>query len=454
MATIVQPTTLSDQQRRRGIAALMISNFFAWGGFFLIIPLIAVHYVENLEWAAGTIGLLLAIRQFSQQALTTVFGVVCDRVGPRPLICLGMLVRAAGFASMAIADTFILVLLSLLLASLGGGMFESPKAAALAHLSDPQSRPRLYARMGVIGGLGVTVGTQLGAILIKVDFAAVCLASTLAYLVIFLVNWFGLPSMKVSLGPVGSRAGLSMALHDRDFVSFLLILTGYWFAWTQFSLTITLAATDIAGTDSAVAWIYAVNTAITVGLGLFLPRLLERWCAPVDLLAWGTLVLSIGLAAVGFAQDTMTVLIAAAIFSIGVVIARPGQETVTANLADPAARGTYFGVAALSLAVGGGLGNLFGGIAYDAGRDHDLQVAPWLFFAAVGLAAAAGIRLNRQRFGVIREHRPPPGPSPHGEPARQGKAASPAEHLAGIAPRPLPGSKAADRTSAANKPIA
>ena len=453
MATIVQPTTLNDQQRRRGIAVLMISNFFAWGGFFLIIPLIAVHYVENLGWAAGTIGLLLAIRQFAQQSLTTVFGVVCDRVGPRPLICLGMLVRAVGFASMAIADTFVLVLLSLFLAGLGGGMFESPKAAALAHLSDPESRPRLYARMGVTGGLGVTVGTQLGAILIKVDFAAVCLASTVAYLVIFLVTWFGLPSMKVSMGPVGSRAGLSMALHDRDFVSYLLILTGYWFAWTQFSLTITLAATAIAGTDSAVAWIYAVNTAITVGLGLLLPRWLERWCAPVDLLAWGTLVLSVGLAVVGFAQNTMTVLIAAAIFSVGAVIARPGQETVTANLADPAARGTYFGVAALSLAVGGGLGNLLGGIAYDAGRDHDVEFGTWLFFAAVGLAAVAGIRLNRQRFGAIRGHQQPLGASTHGENSRQGDAVPAGEHRAGLAPRPVPGSTASHRTSAANKPI-
>lgn len=225
----------------------MISNFFAWGGFFLVIPLIAVHYVDNLGWAAGTIGLLLAIRQFSQQALTTVFGVVCDRVGPRPLICLGMLVRAAGFASMAFADTFAPVLFSLLLAGVGGSMAESPKSAALAYLSDPHTRARLYASMGVVGGLGVTVGTQLGAVLIKVDFATVCLVSAVAYVVIFFVTRFGLPSMRVSIAPVGSMEGLSTALRDREFISFLLLLTGYWFAWTQFSLTITLAATRSPG---------------------------------------------------------------------------------------------------------------------------------------------------------------------------------------------------------------
>lgn len=397
------PGSLTESQRRRGILALMILNFFAWGGFFLVIPLVAVYYVDDLGWAAGTVGLLLAIRQFTQQSLTTLFGVVCDRVGPKPLICTGMLIRAAGFAAMAFAETFPLVLGSLLLAGLGGAMFESPKNAATAYLSKPEERQRLYATIGVIGGLGVTIGTQLGAFLIRSDFAMVCLASGSAYLIIFVVMLTLMPPIRVSVATGTSFGGLGLALRDRTFVRFLLLLTGYWFAWTQFSLTITLAATDITGTEAAVSWIYAVNTAITIGLGYVLPRWLERWFAPVDLLIWGTLVLSIGLAFVGFATDTPAVLVAAAVFSIGAVLARPGQETVTANLADPAARGTYFGVAALSLAIGGGFGNLLGGLVYDLGRSSGLPALPWLVFCGIGIATSGGLLLNKSRFSAIRD---------------------------------------------------
>lgn len=397
---------LPESQRRRGILALMILNFFAWGGFFLVVPLVAVHYVDNLGWAAGTVGLLLAIRQFTQQSLTTLFGIVCDRVGPKPLICTGMLIRAAGFAAMAFADTFPLVLASLLLAGLGGAMFESPKNAATAYLSKPEERQRLYATIGVIGGLGVTIGTQLGAFLIRSDFATVCLASGGAYLIIFIIMLVLMPSIRVSVAAETSFGGLGIALRDRTFVRFLLLLTGYWFAWTQFSLTITLAATDIAGTDAAVSWIYAVNTAITIGLGYFLPRWLERWFAPVDLLIWGTFVLSIGLAIVGLATDTTSVLIAAGIFSIGAVLARPGQETVTANLADPAARGTYFGVAALSLAIGGGFGNLLGGLVYDLGRNNGMPALPWMVFCGIGIVTSMGLLLNKHRFSTVRDLAP------------------------------------------------
>lgn len=405
----IAPASISPAQRRRGIHALMISNFFAWAGFFMVIPLVAVHYVDHLGWAAGTVGIILALRQFCQQGLTTLFGIVCDRVGPKPLICAGMLVRAIGFAAMAYAGTFTTVLVAALLAALGGAMFESPKSASLATLSTPETRQRLFSTLGVIGGVGTTLGTQLGALLIRADFALVCLVGAAAYVVIFLVVLVTMPAIGVSLGAAES-SGLRRAFADRTFMAFLIILTGYWFAWTQFGLTISLAATEIAGTDSAVSWIYLVQAVITVGLGYTLPRLLERWLTSLQLLIAGTAVIALGLLAVGVATGTPGVLIAAAVFSLGAVLARPGQETITANLADPAARGTYFGVAALSLAVGGGLGNYLGGVIYDLGGDG--ASLPWIIYAAIALSSATGLWLLRRDFSTVRVEEPLPPVTP------------------------------------------
>lgn len=400
MFRTIAPDAITAAQRRRGIHALMVSNFFAWAGFFMVIPLMAVHYVDDLGWAAGTIGIVLAARQFGQQSLTTLFGILCDRIGPKPLICAGMLVRAVGFGAMAFADTFATVLIAALLAALGGALFEAPKSASLATLSTPETRQRLFSTLGVIGGAGTTLGTQLGAVLIRADFAIVCLVGAAAYLIIFVVIVLMMPSIGVALGPVGSAGGVRQVLADRAFIAFLLILTGYWFAWTQFGLTIALAAAEIAGTDTAVSWIYLVQAVITVGLGYTLPRLLERWLTPLQLLIAGTAVIALGLLTVGFATGTPVILLASAVFSLGAVLARPGQETVTANLADPAARGTYFGVAALSLAVGGGLGNYLGGVIYDLGGGTG--PAPWVVFASVSLAAAFGLWLLRDAFSAVR----------------------------------------------------
>jgi DHA1 family multidrug resistance protein-like MFS transporter len=283
----------------------------------------------------------------------------------------------------------------------------------------------------VIGGLGVTLGTQLGALLIRADFRMVCFVAALAYVIILVVVWTLLPPVRVSSGQgAGSMSGLGVALRDRTFVVFMLLMSGYWFAWTQFSLTITLAATAIAGTPSAVSWIYLINTAITVGLGFVLPSWLGRWMRPIDLTLWGMAVIAIGLAMVGFASSTSMVLVAAGVFTLGSIISRPGQETVTANLADPAARGTYFGVAFLSMAIGGGLGNLIGGLAYDFGREHDLQLATWLLFGAICGASAVGLWLGRHDFSIVRDTgepeppaqaRPEPSPRPAATASAAGK---------------------------------
>ncbi|HWV22739.1 MAG TPA: MFS transporter [Thermomicrobiales bacterium] len=409
MPRTIRPTDLTDTERSRGIHALMISTFFSWAGFFLVIPLMAIHYVDHLGWAAGTLGIVLALRQFSQQGLTTLFGIICDRIGPKPLISTGMLIRAGGFVAMAYAETFWPVLIAALVVAFGGAMFEAPKSASLATLATPETRQRIFSIIGVIGGIGTTVGTQLGALLIRADFAAVCLAGAVAFLLVALAIVIMMPPIGVSMSPGGSSIGMRHVFADRVFIFYLIILAGYWFATTQFGLTILLAATDVAGTDSAVSWIYLVQASITVGLGYFLPRWLERWMTPLQLIIAGTAMIAAGLLAVGLAGNIIAILVAVAVFSLGAVLARPGQETVTANLADPAARGTYFGVAALSLAVGGGLGNYLGGVIYDFGT-ATTPVLPWVVYAAVAAATALGMWLMRREFGVIRTEPVVPAP--------------------------------------------
>lgn len=402
MGAIAQPAPLTPAQRQRGLRTLLATTFFAWAGFMLVIPLVAVYYVDDLGWAVGTIGVMLAIRQVGQQGTAIGFGMLADKFGPKPLIVTGMMIRTAGFVTLGFADTIPMVTLSMLLAALGGALFDSPNAAALAAIVPPEDRQRTYALLGVIGGVGMVIGTQTGALLIQYDFRIVCLVSAAGYFLMSLVVAVALPRFAVSTVGSESTVGLRYVFRDRVFVRFVALLIGYWFAWTQLQLTMTLAVTDIAGTTKAVSWLYLVNTGFVIGFGFFLPTWLGRWFRSIDLLAAGTLLLGLGLAAVGVATNTPAVLVAVAIFSLGMVIARPGQETITANLSDPAQRGTYFGVAMLALAIGGGVGNLLGGVAYDFGKQHDLQALTWGGFFVVAAISAVGLFINREPFSAIR----------------------------------------------------
>ena len=72
---------LSASARQRGLYTLLADTFLMWAGFFMIIPLLSIYYVEQLGWAAASIGVVLAVRQFTQQGLTILGGALADKLG-------------------------------------------------------------------------------------------------------------------------------------------------------------------------------------------------------------------------------------------------------------------------------------------------------------------------------------------------------------------------------------
>lgn len=393
----------SDPTSARGLITILADTLLMWGGFFLVVPLIAVRYVDGLGWAAASVGLVLAARQLVQQGLTVVGGALADRYGARSLILAGLLVRVIGFSALAWATSFPALLGALVLGGLGGALFEAPRSAAIAALTEPADRPRFYALAGVLGNLGMTLGVLAGSVLVGVDFAVVALASGACYLVAFALSWAFLPQVRVASGAPGAGSGLALALGDRRFLGFLGLLAGYWFLTTQLSLSVSLEARRLSGTTAAVGWVFALNAVLSVALQYPVIRAAERRLRPLGALALGVLLMGAGLGLVALASGTAWLLACVALFTLGGLLAAPSQQAVTARLADPAALGSYFGVAGLSVAVGGGAGNLAAGLMLDWARAAGVPAAPWLAFAAVGSATALGLR----RLD-LREHRARP----------------------------------------------
>jgi MFS transporter, DHA1 family, multidrug resistance protein len=250
---------LSDAARKRGLAVMLADTFLMWGGFFMVIPLIAVHYVDDLKWAAGAIGLVLGVRQVMQQGLTLVGGALADRLGARGLIAIGLM--------------------------------------------------------------------------------------------------------------------------------------GYWFMWVQTTISLPLLARAISGTNDAVSWVYALNAGMGIVLQYPLLWLAERRMQPLAILVLGVIIMALGLGFVGLAYNVPTLLGCVALFAVGRLLASPAQQSVAASLANPGALGSYFGVSALALAFGGGIGNTTGGMLYELGQALGAPALPWMIYSAAGLASALGLAL-------------------------------------------------------------
>ena len=81
--------------RRLGRVFLLVDNMLVVLGFFVVFPLISIRFVDQLGWAAMVVGIALGLRQLVQQGLGIFGGAIADRVGAKPMIISGMLLRAA-----------------------------------------------------------------------------------------------------------------------------------------------------------------------------------------------------------------------------------------------------------------------------------------------------------------------------------------------------------------------
>ncbi|QWP77319.1 MFS transporter [Lysobacter sp. K5869] len=385
---------LDEAARKRALGGLLVYTFFMVAGFAMLMPLVAVHYVDGLGMAAAAVGLALAVRQLLQQGLALIGGMLSDRFGARRMICLGVLLRAAGFASLAFATDLPLLLAAMALSALGGAMFEAPYQASIAALTDADTRPRYYAISNWVSGVATTLGPLLGVALLRFDFRIVCLAAAACFALNFVIALKLLPKFEMPPQPPPLRHGLGLVRGNRVFLSLVGLLMLYWFLAVQINISFPLLAQKLAGGSDGVGAMFALSAGITVALQYGLVRWLERRLSAAKVLVLGVALMALATGAIAFVGSYPGLLACVAGYAVGAVLTRPTQQTLIAGLADARALGTFLGVSSLSLAVGGGFGNIAGGWLIDIAAASGRPWLPWTVFCAVGLLSAAGLHLT------------------------------------------------------------
>ncbi|WP_448567124.1 MFS transporter [Thalassotalea ganghwensis] len=387
MATIPLNPSLSEQQRKVGLASLLVYTFFMVAGFSMLMPLVAVHFVNNVGLATAMVGLALAVRQTTQQGLTVLGGVLCDKLGAKPMICFGVLVRALGFASLAWAHEPTWLFIAMILSAVGGALFEAPYQATIFALTTSEDRSHYYVVSNWVGGVATTIGPLIGIFLLQFDFATVCFGAAACFLLNSLIALFLLPSLNTSTEKGSSLSKLARVCQNKRFVFFTALMMGYWFTSVQFNLSFPLWAEKLSGYQESVGVMYALSAFITIALQYHLVKYCERWLDTRQIFLIGMLLMSISSAAIGFVPSFESFLACVVFFSLGVLLTRPTQQALTAALADAKALGSFIGFSYLGLAFGGGLGNWLGGLLIDYANHQQLPALPWLVYGMVGITS-------------------------------------------------------------------
>ncbi|MCM7387446.1 multidrug efflux MFS transporter MdtH [Enterobacter hormaechei] len=373
-----------SQARSLGKYFLLVDNMLVVLGFFVVFPLISIRFVDQMGWAALMVGIALGLRQFVQQGLGVFGGAIADRFGAKPMIVTGMLLRAAGFATMAIAHEPWLLWFSCFLSGIGGTLFDPPRTALVVKLIRPQHRGRFFSILMMQDSAGAVVGALLGNWLLQYDFRLVCATGAVLFILCALFNGLFLPAWKLSTVKAPVREGLDRVLSDKRFVTYVLTLTGYYMLAVQVMLMLPIMVNDIAGTPAAVKWMYAIEACLSLTLLYPIARWSERRFRLEHRLMAGLLLMTLSMMPIGLVSSLQQLFMLICTFYIGSIIAEPARETLSASLADARARGSYMGFSRLGLALGGALGYTGGGWLFDAGKALHQPELPWVMLGMVG----------------------------------------------------------------------
>ncbi|MFV9139355.1 multidrug efflux MFS transporter MdtH [Enterobacter hormaechei] len=373
-----------SQARSLGKYFLLVDNMLVVLGFFVVFPLISIRFVDQMGWAALMVGIALGLRQFVQQGLGVFGGAIADRFGAKPMIVTGMLLRAAGFATMAIAHEPWLLWFSCFLSGIGGTLFDPPRTALVVKLIRPQHRGRFFSILMMQDSAGAVVGALPGSWLLQYDFRLVCATGAVLFILCALFNGLFLPAWKLSTVKAPVREGLDRVLSDKRFVTYVLTLTGYYMLAVQVMLMLPIMVNDIAGTPAAVKWMYAIEACLSLTLLYPIARWSERRFRLEHRLMAGLLLMTLSMMPIGLVSSLQQLFMLICTFYIGSIIAEPARETLSASLADARARGSYMGFSRLGLALGGALGYTGGGWLFDAGKALHQPELPWVMLGMVG----------------------------------------------------------------------
>ncbi|MFE9822236.1 MFS transporter [Streptomyces sp. NPDC005791] len=406
------------------IRLLLVNQLGVNTGFYLLIPYLATHLGDDLGMSAAVVGIVLGVRNLSQQGLFLIGGSAADRLGARGVIITGCALRTVGFALFALGDGLPVLLAASVLSGVAGALFNPAVRTYLAQEAG-ERKAEAFALFNVFATTGALVGPLLGSALLLVDFRAAALTAAAIFAVLTFAQALVLPARDVPPATSSVAADWREAVGNRAFLAFALAMVGMFTLENQLYLLLPAGARQATGWDGAAGLVFLVGTIAGVAFQLRITRALKargtrgRWIATGLVLMGLAFVPPMLVAGEDAPPDgaldatlrALPVLAGALLLHLGVMTAQPFVMELIPGFGRQTLTGTYFGVFYAVSGIAAAVGNAAVGWAMDAaqrgGDNSPAALLPWACCVAAGLASAAGV-LRLHRNGTLPRTRPAP----------------------------------------------
>ncbi|WP_040835987.1 MFS transporter [Nocardia brevicatena] len=401
---------------------LMINQFGINLGFYMLMPYLAGYLAGPLGLAAWAVGLVLGVRNFSQQGMFLIGGTLADRLGYKPLIVAGCLLRTGGFTLLVFATSLPALLIASAATGFAGALF-NPAVRAYLAADTGERRVEAFAVFNVFYQAGILAGPLVGLALMALDFRVTAAAAAVVFGVLTVAQLCALPTRRAPVAPEKTSV-----LHDwrtvaanRRFVWFSLAMIGSYVLSFQIYLALPLQAEVIAGVHAQVltSAVFAVSAVVAIAGQLRITAFFAGRFGTGRALVLGMCILAVAflppavvpdIRAFGVIAAYAALLISAVLLAVGTATVFPFEMDSVVSLAGGRLVATHYGFYNTIVGIGILLGNLTTGAVLGAAQDANAESLVWLGLTAIGAVSALALhRLDRAR--PTQQPQPQPAPA-------------------------------------------
>lgn len=384
---------------------LMVNQFAINVGFYMLMPYLAGYLAGPLGLAAWMVGLVLGVRNFSQQGMFLVGGTLADRFGYKPLIVAGCLLRTAGFLMLAFVGTLPAILIASAATGFAGALF-NPAVRAYLAADSGERRVEAFAVFNVFYQAGILFGPILGLALTAWDFRITCAVAAAVFAFLTVIQLMALPANGAEPGadrqPV--LADWRSVVSNRAFLLFSGAMVGSYVLTFQVYLALPFQAAllteDQRSETVLVTSIFVVSGLVAIAGQVRLTGWLSARFGPSRSLVFGMLVIAAAFvplallpaaASAGRLAAVVALLLSAALLAVGTIATFPFEMDTVVRLADNRLVATHYGLYNTIVGIGILAGNLMTGSVFGYAQQHGMPSLLWVSLTAVGLVCAAAL---------------------------------------------------------------
>ncbi len=359
-------------KNKASLSVIFLTVFIDLMGFGILIPLLPTFASKALDVSDFGIGIIIAVYSLVQFLTSPLLGRVSDRIGRRPILLVTLLLTAGSYVLFSYSNTFFLLLLSRMIAGLGG----SNIGVAQAYIADITTKHDRSKGMGIIGaafGLGFVFGPFIGGLLSGYGYAVAGFASAGFSLLAFIFAFFSLPE---SLKEKKNEEKFNYKLFEFKFVREVLAYPNLGMLVLLF-FVIVFSIANIYGTfallgfkeygftDRQNGYLFGIIGLVGAIVQGGLIRYLAKYFSDKMLVMAGLFFMSIGLGMLPYGGNFLGLAIVATVLAFGTGILQPTILSLVSKYAPDENQGAVLGLNQSLSSLARVLGPLWGGFAFD-----------------------------------------------------------------------------------------